>query len=249
MTRTKIVPTHFPAVRKSTSLTDISLQQSRENRRQVAAVLVRHCLGGRGRRWPKRQRREATPTDRALVAFRSFLSWWPPLTPLPNKTAEGKEKRWAVEVTRGGGGRGSEEREGGAEGDEISGVSPLETVSHPGRLHKVPAASRGGGGRTEADGGPKKQNETEAININPHPDGRTDCSHVGRRREERGEATCRQGGGSFVVRGGEREREGSRSHTELMKPRVWFASSPSARSVPTERGGGHENIALKMGLR
>ena len=190
MTRTKIVPTHFPAVRKSTSLTDISLQQSRENRRQVAAVLVRHCLCGR--RWPKRQRREATPTDRALVAFRSFLSWWPPLTPLPNKTAEGKEQRWAVEVTRGGGGRGSEEREGGAEGDKISGVSPLETVSHPGRLHKVPAASRGGR-RTEADadGGPKKQNETEAININPHPDGRTDATDLltcrAEEREEREE--------------------------------------------------------------
>ena len=30
-------------------------------------------------------------------------------------------------------------------------------------------------------------------------------------------------------------REGSRSHTELMKPRVWFASSPfSARFPPKE---------------
>ena len=187
MTRTKIVATHFPAVRKSTSLTDISLQQSRENRRQVAAVLVRHCLGGRGRRWPKRQRREATPTDRALVAFRSFLSWWPPLTPLPNKTAEGKEKRWAVEVTRGGGGRGSEEREGGAEGDEISGVSPLETVSHPGRLHKVPAASRGGGGRT-TEGQKSKMKPRQSTSILTPTDGRT--AHMSgsgstRRREER----------------------------------------------------------------
>ena len=186
MTRTKIVPTHFPAVRKSTSLTDISLQQSRENRRQVAAVLVRHCLGGRGRRWPKRQRREATPTDRALVAFRSFLSWWPPLTPLPNKTAEGKEKRWAVEVTRGGGGPGSEEREGGAKGDEISGVSPLETVSHPGRLHKVPAASRGGGGRT-TEGQKSKMKPRQSTSILTPTDGRTDglLTCRAKEREER----------------------------------------------------------------
>ena len=34
-------------------------------------------------------------------------------------------------------------------------------------------------------------------------------------------------------RRGER-REGSRSHTELMKPRVWFASSPFARFPPKE---------------
>ena len=37
------------------------------------------------------------------------------------------------------------------------------------QLHHAAAGSATDGG----DGGPKKQNETEAININPHPDGRT----------------------------------------------------------------------------
>lgn len=134
--------------------------------------------------------------------------------------------------------------------DEGSGVSPLETVSHPGRLHTVPAASRGGGvsglgvgtdGRT--DGGPKKQNETEAININPHPDGRTDCSHVGQQRgEERGHMSTRRREFCSERRAEERSG-GSRSYTELMKPRVWFAS---IHRFPPEVE--HESFVLKMGL-
>ena len=113
----------------------------------------------------------------------------------------------------GGDGRGSEEREGGARGDEISGVSPLETVSHPGRLHKVPAASRGGGGRTRTrtEGQKSKMKPRQSTSILTPTDGRTDgrtTAHMSgsgstRQREERGEATCRQGGGSFVVRGAE----------------------------------------------
>ena len=94
-----------------------------------------------------------------------------------------------MEVTRGGGGPGSEEREGGAEGDEISGVSPLETVSHPGRLHKVPAASRGGGGRT-TEGQKSKMKPRQSTSILTPTDGRT--AHMSgsgstRRREEREE--------------------------------------------------------------
>ena len=97
--------------------------------------------------------------------------------------------------------------------------------------------------------GQKKQNETEAININPHPDGRlygVRTAHMSSRGgEERGEATCRQGGGSFLVRrGGWERRGGSRSHTELMKPRVWFASLVR---FPPEGEIGHENLSLKMG--
>ena len=100
MTRTKIVlaaatplpprSPHFPAVRKSTFLTDFSLQPSKENRRQVAVRLrPRPSLFGR----PMAKGGEQTDreSERALVAFRSSLSWWPPLPPLPNKTAEGKE--------------------------------------------------------------------------------------------------------------------------------------------------------------
>ena len=34
-----------------------------------------------------------------------------------------------------------------------------------------------------ATGGPKKQNETEAININPHPDGLLTCRAAERRGE------------------------------------------------------------------
>ena len=41
--------------------------------------------------------------------------------------------------------------------------------------HAAAAAAATAGSATDGgDGGPKKQNETEAININPHPDGRTD---------------------------------------------------------------------------
>ena len=92
-----------------------------------------------------------------------------------------------MEVTRGGGGRGSEEREGGAEGDEISGVSPLETVSHPGRLHKVPAASRGGGRTTE--GQKSKMKPRQSTSILTPTDGLLTCRAAaqrgGERREER----------------------------------------------------------------
>ena len=182
--------THFPAVRKSTFLTDFSLQQSKENRRQVA-VLVRHCLGGQ-----RREGREIAPPPSpeqtglslpfgrfsvgGLFCRRRRFRIKPP-----------RVKRWAVEVTQGGDGHGnaSERRSGSA--------MPSATRA-PAFRHLRLFLTLGGSTKSQlhhaaATGGPKKQNETEAININPHPDGRTDCSHVGQQRgEERGHMSTRR---------------------------------------------------------
>ena len=157
-------------------------------------------------------------------------------------------KRWAVEVTQGGDGHGnaSERRSGSA----MPSATRAPAFRHlrlfltlggstESQLHHAAAGSATDGG----DGGPKKQNETEAININPHPDGRTDCSHVGQQRgEERGHMSTRRREFCSERRAEERSG-GSRSYTELMKPRVWFAS---IHRFPPEVE--HESFVLKMGL-
>ena len=90
------------------------------------------------------------------------------------------------------------------------------------------------------EGQKSKMKPRQSTSILTPTDGRT--AHMSGSREERREATCRQGGGSFVVRG-EQRSGGSRSYTELMKPRVWFAS---IHRFPPEVE--HESFVLKMGL-